>query len=59
MTYQQYMQQVDAELLKICGLTHSDLSDFCSRDLYEDGVSPREAAEECLEMSDFPMEMLS
>ncbi len=59
MTFQQYMQKVDAEIAGICGLSSLDLADVCFRDMFDDGVSPREAAEECLEYSDFPMDLLS
>jgi hypothetical protein len=34
------------------GVSHSDLADFCSRDLYEGGVSPKEGALECLRGDD-------
>jgi len=38
--------------LRPLGVSHSDLADFNSYDLYEAGVSPREGAQECLEGDD-------
>jgi len=34
------------------GISHNDLDDFCTRDLYEAGVSPREGAAEALANDD-------
>ena len=34
------------------GITFNDLADFCSRDAYEAGTSPKEGAQECLEGDD-------
>lgn len=53
-----WMAQVDAELTCLCGLSSGDLGDICYRDMFEDGCEPREAAEECLEQNDFPMELI-
>jgi len=34
------------------GIGHSDLADFCSRDMYENGESPRAGALACLQGDD-------
>ena len=34
------------------GITHNDLADFSSRDLYEAGTSPKEGAQAALENDD-------
>lgn len=52
-----WLALVDKRLSHL-GVSHSDLADFCSRDLYEDGVSPREGAARCLANDDgFSFEM--
>ena len=38
--------------LSCLGVSHNDLADFCSRDLYEAGVGPREGAARCLANDD-------
>ena len=53
MTYEQWMRAVDNIVEQICGLDSSHLPDWMSRDAYEDGLSPREGAEICLEDSGF------
>jgi hypothetical protein len=47
-TYKEWMRAVDAILTSKVGLSSSDLADFNSRDLYDDGCSPEIGAEECL-----------
>ena len=42
---------VDKRLASL-GIGHSDLADFCSRDMYENGESPRAGALACLEGDD-------
>jgi hypothetical protein len=54
-TYEAWMRQVDRVISSKIGLTSEDLSDFNSRDLYDAGVSPEEAADECLSEQDFDM----
>lgn len=49
-----WMASVDSYLLRKSGLTHLDLADINYRDLFDDGVSPREAADEALAENDFP-----
>lgn len=46
-----WLALVDRRLARL-GVSHSDLADFNSRDLYEAGVSPREGALECLQGDD-------
>lgn len=52
LTYGQWMQRVDRAIASKVGLTSQDLEDFDSRSCYESGMSPAEAAQECLENSD-------
>jgi hypothetical protein len=47
-TFEQWMAKVDAVLVRTCGLTSGDLADWMYGDAYDDGVSPREAAQEVL-----------
>lgn len=53
MTYQEWMKSVDAIVERACGLPADMLPDWLSRDAYEDGLSPEEGAEICLEESGF------
>lgn len=43
-TLEQWLQAVDAECIKRIGLSYMDLPDICYADLYEEGVSPKNAA---------------
>lgn len=52
MPYSDWMRRVNRVLIHRVGLTADDLEDFPSRDCYEAGMSPAEAAQECLENSD-------
>jgi len=52
LTYRQWMIEIDKILLNKLGVSTSDLADFCSRDLYDDGVSPEEAVLDVLENDD-------
>lgn len=47
-TYEQWMKRVDKVLVQISGLDSARLADFPSHALYNDRVTPREAAIECL-----------
>lgn len=47
-SFKQWMMAVDVEIVRICGLTHDDLADYCYRDEYEDDVDPKETAHEVL-----------
>jgi hypothetical protein len=53
MTYEQWMAAVDAIVEDVCGLPMYWLPDWLSRDAYDDGASPQEGAELCLESSGF------
>lgn len=48
MTFEQWMKKVNAKLVATCGLESSDLADIAYYDLFEDGLSPAEAAKEAL-----------
>lgn len=53
MTFEQWFVLVDlAVQAKTGGISVHDLADFCSRDLFDDGVSPEEAADEALSGDD-------
>ena len=46
--FQNWLQQVDLELTKRCGLSRDDLADQPWRDWHDDGLTAAEAAGECL-----------
>jgi hypothetical protein len=48
MTYTEWMAAVDAVLEKRIGLVQLDLPDWLSRDAYEAGMQPEDAADECM-----------
>ena len=52
MTYEQWMKQVDAHVWARLGCSVHDLCDFMSRDMYDDGASPEEAALEAMQGDD-------
>jgi hypothetical protein len=52
-TFDQWMKDVDKYLLRKVGLTHSDLPDFPSYDMWSDGISAEEAAQDLLEEEGF------
>ena len=49
MDFETWKASVDAVLTRIAGVVQDDLPDWLARDAYDDGVSPEEAAEICLE----------
>lgn len=49
MTYEQWMQAVDVIVENTCGLPMDFLPDWLSRDAYDDGATPEQGAELCLE----------
>jgi hypothetical protein len=53
MTYGQWKQAVNKIVENTCGLPMDMLPDWLSRDAYDDGLSPQEGAEMCLEESGF------
>jgi hypothetical protein len=56
MTFEQWMIQVDIEVGNLTGgISVHDLSDFNSRDLYDSGESPADAAVAALEDDDLAM----
>lgn len=52
-TYEEWMKQVDRHVYSLAGVSVHDLGDFMSRDMYQDGCDPEEAAQEALERDDF------
>jgi hypothetical protein len=53
MTYKQWMAAVNAIVEDACGLSMDCLPDWLSRDAYDDGMTPQEGAELCLETAGF------
>lgn len=56
-TYEQFMKQVDAIIAnRLGGMTSQDLSDTVfTHDLFRDGCSPEEVADEIMENDDIAM----
>jgi hypothetical protein len=54
MSFQVWLNQVDKVLRGICGLTHNDLADQTWFDWFRSGMTPAEAANECLADEGFP-----
>ena len=53
MSFEAWMQRVDAILESRVGLSHLDLADICYRDMYDDGDTPSLAARAALENEGF------
>lgn len=49
MSYRRWMQEVDRIVEDTCGLPTSLLPDWLSRDAFDQGCTPKEGAEMCLE----------
>ena len=58
MTYKKWMWQVNMKLNMSVGIGVDDLADFMSYDMWSDGCSPEEGAEEALSQSDAPNELI-
>lgn len=43
-----FMRKVDAHVKALAGVSVMDLADFCFRDAFDDGVSPKSAAKAAL-----------
>jgi len=48
-SFDDWMEQVDAQLVEMIGLTSRELPDTYYYDMYDDGASPKEAAEQARE----------
>jgi kynurenine formamidase len=48
LTYSEWMEAVDEILIRAVGLDQMSMADWLSRDAYEGGATPLEAAQECL-----------
>jgi hypothetical protein len=53
MSFTQWMSQVDRKVMGVAGLSVHDLTDQPFREWWEEGMSPKEAAELTLEDNDF------
>lgn len=49
LTFEQWWSKANAECLKIVGLDLRDLPDVSYREMYEDEMTPKEAAEAAIE----------
>jgi hypothetical protein len=49
MTYKDWMEDVDFQLVRLFGMSQDELPDWLSRDAFEEGLTPLEAAYQCLE----------
>lgn len=58
MTYEEWKRAVNAIVEDTCGLPMDALPDWLSRDTYDDGATPREGAEICLESAGYPAYVL-
>ena len=47
-TFKQWLAKVDRILVGRIGFDHQDLEDFMSYDAWDEGMTPKEGAEECL-----------
>lgn len=50
-SYEVWMKEVDVHLLKLSGCTHDGLPDYCTRDAYDDLVSPLNCAKDIIDMA--------
>ncbi len=59
LSFPQWLNALDYHLVALCGLDHHSLADGPLRDLYDDQVSPCEAAEVLLvDYNDLPDDLL-
>lgn len=49
MTFEQWMEQVDMHLLRMCGCMASDLPDYAYRDAFDAGETPEHVAAAVIE----------
>lgn len=56
--FNEWMKQVDQELVKISGFDSNSLADHLYADAFEDGLMPGEVALEVLQENGFPLEEL-
>ena len=47
-TFEKWLAAIDRILTNAIGLSHSDLVDRCWRDMFDDGISPKEATAEII-----------
>ncbi len=52
MSFETWMTKVDRLVETMIGVSVHDLSDFCSRDMYDAGDTPIEAAKEAVRSDD-------
>lgn len=52
MTFEKWFVLVDLEVQRLAGVSVHDLADACFRDMFEDEVSPEDAAQDALHGDD-------
>lgn len=55
-SFEDWMRQVDREMIRVSGIGHMDIGDQLWHDWYDDGISPKEAAEDALRSEGFPFQ---
>lgn len=55
-SFEDWMRQVDRAMIRISGIGYMDIGDQLWHDWYDDGVSPKEAAEDALRSEGFPFQ---
>ena len=53
MSFTEWLNEVDLQTMKRVGCSVHDLPDFSSRDMFDAGIDPDEAAEEALREAGF------
>lgn len=54
--FRDWLREVDAALINICGLSHNGIADQTWWDWFDSDMSPEEAATEALENEGFPFD---
>lgn len=49
LTFKEWMQKVNAEVIALVGLSAYDLPDVCYHDWYDEEITPKEAAQMAVE----------
>lgn len=58
LSYNAWMKLVDKRVQQMCGLSLDELPDWLSRDAFEDGLTPNEGADLCLESAGIDADVL-
>jgi hypothetical protein len=52
LSFKDWMKQVNVHLNRKAGVSSGDIGDACYRDMYDDEISPEDAAQDALENDD-------